>query len=184
MVSPPNHRAACSLHFPRAAISPPLRRAIGQSRSGWETCVVHLSAFSLSCSRRRFLLRGRVRLPAPPPLAAEAIHPSLGQLPASRLRRGSLWGSCAFPTDAEITADLENSRQRKSLGGLRSFWGLLCPAEEAAARCGQAGLPGQGPQQTALALLRGQAAFTLRLPQPVLMAKETQSCAMTNAPSQ
>lgn len=130
MVSPPNHRAACSLHFPRAAISPPLRRAIGQSRSGWETCVVHLSAFSLSCSRRRFLLRGRVRLPAPPPLAAEAIHPSLGQLPASRLRRGSLWGSCAFPTDAEITADLENSRQRKSLGGLRSFWGLLCPAEE------------------------------------------------------
>lgn len=125
MASPPNHRAACSMHFPRAAISPPLRRAISQSGSGWETCVVHLSAFSLSCSRRRFLLRGRVRLPAPPPLAAEAIHPSLGQLPASRLRRGSLWGSCAFPTDAEITAGLEKSRQRKSLGGLGGFWGCF-----------------------------------------------------------
>lgn len=138
MVPSPNHRAACSMHFPSAAISLPLRTAISQSGSGWETCVIHLSAFSLSGSRRRFLLRGRVRLPAPPPLAAEAIHPSLGHLPASRPHRGSFWGSCALPSDAEITAGLEKSRQGKHLGGPGAFWELLCSAEEAAVGCGQA----------------------------------------------
>lgn len=42
-------------------------------------------------------VKGRVRLPSPPPLAAKPLHPGHGQLPASRPRRGAFGGAALSP---------------------------------------------------------------------------------------
>lgn len=90
MAAPPSHRAALS-HSQRAATGPPLQTAISRSGPGWETCVTRLSVFSPRRSRRRFLLRGRVRLPLPllwqPNLSIPA---SLSLPPAPRQPLGEL----------------------------------------------------------------------------------------------
>lgn len=97
LASPPKPRAAGSTLFWRAAISPPLRTAISQSCSGWETCIIHLSACWPSRSHRRFLLRGRVRLPAPLLWQPKSSIPALVSFPPPARAEAAFGGAALSP---------------------------------------------------------------------------------------